>query len=140
MTALFHDIRSDEALQTKLDRNRILVAEFDEVLYADDTILVSENREAFEELGGFDPAFEVYEDCEFIGRIYDKVGFVVLKDYVTTSARLYETNGTWRLQYHFTVIHLKHRLGATPNELSRYYKAKIQPLRPDKAAKMSLKS
>ena len=97
-------------------------------------------RKAFKELGGFDPSFEVYEDCEFVGRIYDKVGFVVLKDYVTTSARLYETNGTWRLQYHFTVIHLKHRLGASPNELSRYYKAKIQPLKPDKAAKMSLKT
>jgi hypothetical protein len=33
--------------------------------------------------------------------------FVVIPDYIITSARRYQKNGVWRLQYHFTVIHLK---------------------------------
>lgn len=80
----------------------------------------------FRDMGGYDQAFGIYEDCEFTGRLYDaRIGFVVIPKTVTTSARKYQTNGTWRLQYHFTVIHLKRFFGAGPKELADYYKKYI---------------
>lgn len=78
-------------------------------------------KESFQALGGFNELYEIYEDCEFIHRIYDRFGFVVIKKQVLTSARKYKTNGTYRLQFHFMVIHLKKWLGASPKELSDYY-------------------
>ncbi len=75
----------------------------------------------FNSLGGFNEDFEIYEDCEFIGRIYDRYKFTIIKDYVVTSARRYNTNGTWRLQYHFAMIHLLKWTGASPTKLLRYY-------------------
>lgn len=79
------------------------------------------NREIFEDMNGYNENFRVYEDCEFINRLYDKVGFVVINDYITTSARKYDLNGIWRLQYHFAMIHIKKWTGASPVELNRYY-------------------
>jgi len=81
----------------------------------------------FEELGGYNETYGIYEDCEFTGRLYDaQLGFVVIPDTVTTSARKYRTNGTWRLQYHFTVIHLKRFFGAGPEQLVNYYQKYIR--------------
>jgi hypothetical protein len=40
----------------------------------------------------------------FLGFI--KKQFVVIPDYIITSARRYHQNGIWRLQYHFSIIHL----------------------------------
>ncbi len=85
----------------------------------DQSLFVS--KEVFENLNGYNEEFTVYEDCEFINRIYDQFNFTIIKDYVTTSARRYQSNGTLKLQYHFFIIHLKKWLGATPTKLSRYY-------------------
>lgn len=82
-------------------------------------------REAFESLGGYDEKYTIYEDTEFIARLYEHHDFAVIKDYITTSSRRYAANGTWRLQYHFTVIHLKKWLGASPDHLHRYYQRHI---------------
>jgi glycosyltransferase involved in cell wall biosynthesis len=82
-------------------------------------------REIFNNLKGFNEAFGVYEDCEIIGRIYKNYKFNIINDYVITSARRYERNGSWRLQYHFTVIHLKKWLGASAEELNLYYERHI---------------
>ncbi len=78
-------------------------------------------RSLFETLEGFDESYQVYEDCEFIGRLYDVGTFQVLSEHVTTSSRKYQKNGTWSLQYHFTVIHLKKFFGASPDQLNNYY-------------------
>ena len=85
----------------------------------DQSLFVS--RKIFAELGGYNEDYIIYEDCEFIGRIYDRYKFVVLDDYVITSARRYQQNGTLRLQYHFAIIHFKKWTGASPSELSKYY-------------------
>ncbi len=82
-------------------------------------------KEVFESLNGYNETFIVYEDCELINRIYDRYQFVVLKDYVTTSARRYQANGTLKLQYHFAVIHLKKWMGASPDRLFAYYQKHI---------------
>lgn len=82
-------------------------------------------NEVFRHLKGYNENYRVYEDCEFINRLYDQVGFVVMNDYIVTSARKYDLNGTWKLQFHFAMIHLKKWLGASPGELNRYYQKYI---------------
>lgn len=78
-------------------------------------------RSWFEALGGFDERFLIYEDNEFIGRLYRNYRFTVLPGEVLTSSRRYEHHGLLRLQYHYSVIHLKRFLGQGPEELHAYY-------------------
>ena len=78
-------------------------------------------NELFIEIGGFDENFLVYEDNEIITRLYTKKHFIVLNDYIVTSARRYRENGVWRLQYHFFIIHMKRKLGHSPESLLKYY-------------------
>ena len=75
----------------------------------------------FTELKGYNENYIIYEDCELINRVYDTVPFKVIPEIITTSSRRYNINGTWKLQYHFTIIHLKKWLGASPEKLSSYY-------------------
>ncbi len=79
----------------------------------------------FNSLNGYNETFTVYEDCELINRIYGHYSFTIIDDYVITSARRYAQNSTWKLQYHFAIIHLKKWLGASAEELHRYYKKNI---------------
>ena len=82
-------------------------------------------KEIFNSLNGYNETFAVYEDCELINRIYGHYSFTIIDDYVITSARRYAQNSTWKLQYHFAIIHLKKWLGASAEELHRYYKKNI---------------
>ena len=50
MTTMFHDIHSRHALQCSLIKNKIQGACFDEVLYADDTICISEDTRTMNKL------------------------------------------------------------------------------------------
>ncbi|GAA4312598.1 TIGR04283 family arsenosugar biosynthesis glycosyltransferase [Pontixanthobacter gangjinensis] len=78
-------------------------------------------RDLFEKLEGFDEAYKVYEDNEFIRRIYQNGNFRVIKKWLTTSARLYEKMGVWKTQLLFAEIYWKRRLGAGPEELYEHY-------------------
>ncbi|MFC4095159.1 TIGR04283 family arsenosugar biosynthesis glycosyltransferase [Euzebyella saccharophila] len=89
----------------------------------DQTLFVTKGL--FEQLGGFNEAFLIYEDTEFISRLYKSGKFQVLNAYAITSARKYQHIGIGKLQYHFGIIHLKRLLGATPEELYQYYQQKI---------------
>lgn len=82
-------------------------------------------RKLFDKLDGFDESFKVYEDTEFICRIYRTDKFKVLPYTVLTSARRYNQIGNVRLQFHFGVIHLKRILGAGPEKLHNYYQRHI---------------
>ena len=83
-------------------------------------------KDLFESLNGFNEAYVIYEDGEFHARLYKKgIPFKVLKPAITTSARRYRENGFWKLQYHFTRVHLMHRMGYGPNALLNYYKRNI---------------
>ncbi len=84
-------------------------------------------RELFEKSKGFNEMYCIYEDTEFIERLYHQTKFKVLAAYVVTSARKYREIGTLKLQFHFAVIHLKKSLGANPDELHRYYTKYITP-------------
>jgi len=80
----------------------------------------------FKTLGGYDERYTVYEDVEFINRIKRNHEFSILKDFVTTSSRRFQENGTLRLYYHFAAIHLKALMGRDPEVLSAYYQKHIK--------------
>jgi len=74
---------------------------------------------------GFNEDYLIYEDCEFIKRLYKDFDFVVIPEKVITSARKYRQKGWLKVQYHFGVIHFKSYLGAGPDELYSYYSKKL---------------
>tara|TARA_R110000868_G_scaffold140690_1_gene356594 strand:- start:4992 stop:5699 length:708 start_codon:yes stop_codon:yes gene_type:complete len=82
-------------------------------------------KDLFQKTGGFNENYIIYEDTEFIGRLYKISNFKVLPQHVITSARKYEQYGSIRVQYHFGIIHLKNLLGFGPDHLYKYYKKKI---------------
>ena len=83
-------------------------------------------KKLFEEIGGFDESFIIYEDNDLINKLYAKKQFVVINKKLKTSARLYERVGIWKLQYHFWTIYVKKWLGATPDDLYHYYLRNIK--------------
>jgi rSAM/selenodomain-associated transferase 2 len=89
----------------------------------DQSLFVS--KKLFTTLNGYDEQYKVYEDNEFIGRLYETAKFKVIPAYITSSSRRYTTNGNWKLQYHFSRIHLKNMLGASADELYAYYQENI---------------
>jgi rSAM/selenodomain-associated transferase 2 len=78
-------------------------------------------KDLFYKIGGYDERFMVYEDNDLIDKLYERKQFVVIQEWLTTSARRYNTNGVWKLQYHFWVIHFKKWFGASSEELLAYY-------------------
>ncbi|MEE9362651.1 MAG: TIGR04283 family arsenosugar biosynthesis glycosyltransferase [Cellulophaga sp.] len=83
-------------------------------------------KELFVKSKGFNEGFIIYEDNEFIGRMYQMTTFTILPYYVSTSARKYKKNGVLKLQYHFSIIHLKKLFGTSPTRLYEYYKRNIE--------------
>ena len=79
----------------------------------------------FEELGTFDERFIIYEDNDLINKLYARGSFVVIQELLTTSARRYEENGVWKLQYHFWAIYVRKWVGASAEELQTYYSKKV---------------
>ena len=83
-------------------------------------------KQLFKELNGFDEKFIIYEDNDLINKLYARNQFVVIQEWITTSARKYHANGIWKLQYHFWAIYVKKWFGASPEELHQYYLKKIR--------------
>ena len=79
----------------------------------------------FNEVGGFDQRYTIYEDQILTNQLYKRKQFVVIQHWIVTSARLYEKKGVWNLQYHFLMIYLKKWLGASAEEIYTYYKKHI---------------
>lgn len=82
-------------------------------------------KELFENIGGYDERFIVYEDNDLINKLYAMKQFVVIQEWISTSARRYNTNGIWTLQYHFWMIYIKKWFGASSEELLTYYNKHI---------------
>ncbi|MEM8507945.1 MAG: TIGR04283 family arsenosugar biosynthesis glycosyltransferase [Bacteroidota bacterium] len=89
----------------------------------DQTLFVT--KAVFEHTGRFDEEYLIYEDSEFIRRLYKTTKFHVLPYAVITSARKYRQKGWLKVQFHFGMIHLKNYLGASPKHLFQYYKKNI---------------
>ncbi|MBQ0734387.1 TIGR04283 family arsenosugar biosynthesis glycosyltransferase [Aquimarina celericrescens] len=82
-------------------------------------------KSLFNEIGGYDESFIVYEDNELVDRLFALKQFVIIPKYIITSARKYREIGVWRLQYHFLNIHMRRWMGASSEDLYRYYKEKV---------------
>jgi rSAM/selenodomain-associated transferase 2 len=78
-------------------------------------------RELFDEIGGYDESYIIYEDNILINELYQRNKFVVIPESLGSSARLYREKGIWYLQYHFCAIYLKRWLGADADALHDYY-------------------
>ena len=82
-------------------------------------------RTLFEEIGGFDESFLVYEDNILIRKLYERKEFTVIKKWLVTSGRLYESLGVWKTQLLFCQIYWKKWCGASPDDLYSYYSRKV---------------
>ncbi len=82
-------------------------------------------RELFERIGGFDESHRIMEDIEIIQRLKTQTSFRILPQKVVTSARKYERNGYFRLQFLFGCIHLLYRLGSSQQQLVDFYRRHI---------------
>ncbi|PVW17376.1 TIGR04283 family arsenosugar biosynthesis glycosyltransferase [Marixanthomonas spongiae] len=78
-------------------------------------------RKLFDEIGGYDENYIIYEDNILINELYARNNFVVINKKLTSSARLYREKGVWYVQYHFWAIYVKKWLGADADELFDYY-------------------
>ncbi|RFN58879.1 TIGR04283 family arsenosugar biosynthesis glycosyltransferase [Marixanthomonas ophiurae] len=90
-------------------------------------------RELFDEIGGYDERFIIYEDNILINELYERNKFIVINKKLTSSARLYREKGVWYIQYHFWTIYVKKWFGADANELLAYYNKHIKQNRKVKA-------
>lgn len=79
----------------------------------------------FNDIGGFDESYTIYEDNVLINELYARKQFVVINKKIKTSARLYRKHGIWKLQYHFWTIYVKKWFGASADDLFSYYKKYI---------------
>lgn len=79
----------------------------------------------FNEIGGYDENYIIYEDNILISELYLRKQFVVINKKLKTSARMYKNHGIWKLQYLYWMIYVKKWLGADANTLYRYYKKNI---------------
>nr|WP_321221928.1 glycosyltransferase family 2 protein [uncultured Psychroserpens sp.] len=82
-------------------------------------------RELFDDIGGYDENYIIYEDNILINELFARKQFVVINKKLKTSARLYRRHGVWKLQYHFWTIYVKKWFGASADELLAYYKKHI---------------
>lgn len=82
-------------------------------------------KKLFDEIGGFNETYRVYEDNEIVKRLYEKKQFTVIKSWITTSARLYNRMGVWKTQRIFMEIYWKRRFGASAEELYSHYSKRI---------------
>ena len=82
-------------------------------------------RALFEDIGGYNEDYIIYEDNILINELYKRKQFVVINKKLKTSARLYKKHGIWKLQYHFLVIYLKRWTGSSAKDLFAYYKKHI---------------
>ncbi|WP_299396529.1 TIGR04283 family arsenosugar biosynthesis glycosyltransferase [uncultured Gelidibacter sp.] len=82
-------------------------------------------RHLFDEIGGYDERYIIYEDNMLINELFARNQFVVINKKLKTSARRYRKHGIWKLQYHFWIIYIKKWFGADADELLAYYKKNI---------------
>jgi len=94
------------------------------VRFGDQSLFVT--KEVFNKCGGFRDDLIIMEDQEIIHRLKGYGRFVVMNDYVTTSARKYLDNGVYRMQGIFYRIWVLYYLGYSQEHLVKLYRKLIQ--------------
>jgi rSAM/selenodomain-associated transferase 2 len=85
-------------------------------------------KSLFDDIGGYNEDFLIYEDHEILKPIYDRTDFHVIQEWISTSARRFREKGVLSLQLLFWAIYFKKWLGATPKELFKFYEKHINNL------------
>lgn len=84
------------------------------------------DKDYFFQLGGFNESMPIFEDYDFIRRLYKNKTFSVIQKPIITSARRYKENGIAKLQFHYWALYFKKWLGASAEDLFGYYKKHIK--------------
>lgn len=131
IVAAYHSGKETGCFRMAFDSNNIMLKTFAYLSRinhtlcrgGDQSLFIS--KSLFRKQRGFNENYLIYEDSEFITRLYRVTNFIVLPQKVTTSARKYREKGWLKVQFHFGMIHLKNYLGAGPEELYAYYSKKL---------------
>lgn len=83
-------------------------------------------KQLFNQLGGFPEDSSIFEDYEFIRKLYKYKQFSVIQKTIITSARRYRENGVVKLQYHYWALYLKKWIGVPKKDLESYYKKYVR--------------
>jgi rSAM/selenodomain-associated transferase 2 len=83
-------------------------------------------KKLFDKIGGFREDYELLEDQEIVYRVSKHAKFMVLPEYITTSARKYRINGAYRMQGIFIYIYFAHFFGASQQTLKKLYQKLIR--------------
>lgn len=94
------------------------------VRFGDQSLFIT--KEIFQKSGGFREDLIVMEDQEIIHRIKEQGKFIVMNDYLITSARKYLENGIYRMQGIFYCIWALYYLGFSQQSLVNVYKRLIK--------------
>lgn len=90
----------------------------------DQSLFIS--KTLFDEVGGFDEAYFIYEDNIMVAELYKRNKFTVIQQWLTTSPRLYEQFGVLKLQWIYIVVYFKKWRGAEAEEIYSYFKRKVK--------------
>jgi len=82
-------------------------------------------KQAFLRSGGFREDLLIMEDQEIVHRLKKEGRFIIMKDYITTSARKYVDNGIFRMQGIFFLIWSLYFLGWSQASLLKLYRKLI---------------
>lgn len=82
-------------------------------------------KSLFDEVGGFDESYIIYEDNIMLNELYKRHEFVVINKKLKTSARMYRKHGIWKLQYLYWNIYIRRWFGADARALHHFYKTHI---------------
>lgn len=84
-------------------------------------------REIFFQLGCYDEYYTIMEEYDFLRRAMQKnYPLRIIPKYAIASARKYETNGWFRVQYANATLYRMFRKGATPADMKRVYKGLLR--------------
>lgn len=97
--------------------------DIDAIRFGDQSLFI--RRDSFYRIGGFSEDHVLLEDQEIVRRARSLGNFVILKGYITTSARKYLKNGIVRLQMIYFYIYTLYRLGYSQQELVNRYRRLI---------------
>jgi rSAM/selenodomain-associated transferase 2 len=83
-------------------------------------------KEIFRKIGGYNEAYNIYEDNILIGELYKQNQFSIIQKWITTSARRYKNVGVFKLQMIYLTIYFKKWRGHHPDELYAYFEKKLK--------------
>ncbi|MCP9291935.1 TIGR04283 family arsenosugar biosynthesis glycosyltransferase [Gracilimonas sediminicola] len=112
----------------RFDRNHPLLkinaycTRFDRLMCrgGDQTLFIK--RDLFDELGGFREDFMIMEDYDLIQKIQSRAGFRIIPKNATVSARKYDNNGYFRVNFANLVIFMMYFAGLSQETMVHAYK------------------